>query len=460
MDISISEATRLWERTLKRIQEAINDRNIYDSFFANSYINDISNGVISVVTSNKTAKLILGRQYLDIIQEIIGDLYSDKYTLVFYSPDEIEKVSTANTTKIETPKVVSSVFFKDAAINTSLTFDNFVVGEFNKEAHQAAQYVAQHGGKMFNPLFIYSHAGLGKTHLLHAIANEVLKTRMPNANILYISADELVSEYVKFITDGSNGQTIEDYFKGVDILLLDDVQMLKGKVKSQELLFNVYKDLMNKDKRIIITSDRQPSDLKDIEERLVSRFNQGLTVKINEIDRNSCIEILKEKIIQSGLDINKVDPSVLYFLADKFSKDIREIEGAVNSLIGYTMFVKKTDAITMDIAIEAIGSLKGGKAVANQLSEQKIINVVCDYYNVTPTQVTGKIRTGQIALARHIAMYLIRNNLDVPLKKIGEMFGGKDHTTVMSALTKVDKELKTDEQLKIAIQELTKKIKE
>ncbi len=381
----------------------------------------------------------------------ISDLTDNDYEIRYYIPDEINTGIKSDIPENNEIRFTSSKYFKDSRINEDLSFDNFVVGDFNKEAHQAALFVAQHDGKLFNPLFIYSHSGLGKTHLLHAIANEVLKTRMPNAKIAYIAANDFVEEYIKFVQAEKGDQSLKSYFDDVDILLLDDVQIMTDKMKTQEMFFEVYQSLMNKGKRIIITSDKQPNELKGIEERLISRFNQGLTVKIGELDKESCVEILKEKIPQCNLDPDKIDNSVLYFIADKFSKNVRELEGALNKLLSYSLTMKDTDVITVDIAIEAFESLKGGKSFANQLSEQKIINTVCDYYNVTPTQVTGKIRTGQIALARHIAMYLIRNNLDVPLKKIGEAFGGKDHTTVMSAITKVDKELKTNEQLKQAL---------
>lgn len=461
MKISISEATRLWEKSLKKIEDKINDTKTFDTFFSDSYIYDISGNEISIITVGKLAKAVIEKQYLDLIRDVINELTEEEYQIRVYSQDEIsDNAKSVQESFTEPKKVSSSTYFKDASLNPNLTFDNFVVGDFNKEAYQAALYVAQHGGTLFNPLFIYSHSGLGKTHLLHAIGNEILKTRMPNAKILYITANDFVEEYIKFVTAEKDNQSIKDFFKDVDVLLFDDVQFLADKVKTEEMFFYVYQDMINKGKRIIITNDRQPSELKGLEERLVTRFSQGLTVKIGEPDKETCIDILKEKITQNGLDVNKIDYSVLCFFAEKFSKNVRELEGALNNLILYSLRMKNTDIITMDVAIEAIGSLKGGKNVANQLSEEKIINTVCDYYNVTPTQVKGKIRTGQIALARHIAMYLIRNNLDVPLKKIGETFGGKDHTTVMSALSKVDKELKTNEQLKKAIEDLSKKIKE
>ena len=242
-------------------------------------------------------------------------------------------------------------------------------------------------------------------------------------------------------------------------LLLDDVQFLANKVNTQEMFFYIYTNMINNGKQIVITSDHQPNELNKLEERLVTRFSQGLVVKIEEPDQNTCVEILRKKIEALGLDVNRFDENVLYFYADKFSKNVRELEGALHRLIFVTTNIKKTDKVTIEDAMEAVSSLVGGKQFTTQLSEQKIINVVADYYNLTPSQITGKIRTGQIALARHIAMYLIRQMLDVPLKKIGDMFGGKDHTTVMSAISKVDKELKTNESLKEAITELEKRLK-
>ena len=235
--------------------------------------------------------------------------------------------------------------------------------------------------------------------------------------------------------------------------------MLANKVNTQDFFFTIYEKLLNAGKQTVITSDRQPSELNNLQERLVTRFSRGLTVKIDEPDQNTCVEILRKKIEANGLDINRFDDSVLYVFADKFSKNIRELQGALNRLIFYTVSMKQTDRITLDIAAESVQSLVGGKSIASELSEQKIVNVVADYYNLSPSQLTGKIRTGQIALARHIAMYLIRITLDVSLKKIGEIFGGKDHTTVMNAIQKVDKGLKTDMSLKEAVDELQKRLK-
>lgn len=450
---SISEMAQLWDRTLKRIEEELGEKQLFDSFFAGTYINDIRDNTIVVVTNTALATKIIESKYSDLVKQVINELTESNYELKFIQADEVNKTSIVKSVQKKQP------YFQDAVLNKNLTFDNFVVGEFNREASQACLLIASKPGKMFNPLFIHSASGLGKTHLLHAIGNYIIKEGNPHAKILYTTAHLLVDEYVKYVRVDSDNQSLTDFFKDVDVLLLDDVQFLADKVKTQELFFTIYNNMINSGKQIVITSDRHPNDLNKLEDRLVTRFNQGLVVNIKEPDQNTCVEILRKKIEANDLDPNNFDENVLYFFADKFSKNVRELEGALNRLIFYTINIKQTSRITLDTAAEAVQSLVGGKERFAQLNEQKIINIVADYYNLTSSQLTGKIRTGQIALARHIAMYLIRINLDVSLKKIGDMFGGKDHTTVMSAITKVDKELKTDENLKAAITELQKRLK-
>ncbi len=450
---SISELTRLWDQVLKRIEEQLNEKQLFDSFFAGSYIDDVNGNTITVVTSTVLAASLLKTKYYDVIKDIVNNITESNYELNFITADQITKE------KENQPVIKKQNYFPDAVINKNLTFDNFVVGNFNREASQAALLIASKPGKMFNPLFIHSQSGLGKTHLLHAIGNYIIKEGNPHAKILYITAQGLVEEYIKYVRGEKEDQSLQEYVKAFDVLLLDDVQFLADKVKTEETFFYIYNYMINNGKQVVITSDRHPNELKNLEERLVTRFNQGLVVKIDDPDQNTCVEILRKKIVANGLDLDNFDDNVLYFFADKFSKNVRELEGALNRLVFYTVSIKQSSRITMDIAAEAVQSLVGGKEKVAQLNEQKIINVVADYYNLTSSQLTGKIRTGQIALARHIAMYLIRNTLDVSLKKIGDMFGGKDHTTVMSAITKVDKELKTSEELKTAIAELQKRLK-
>ena len=452
---SISEITQLWDRVLHRIEQQLGEKQLFDSFFSGSYIYEIRDNTIIVVASTKLAATLIKSKYYDLVTGAVNEITQSNFKVDVILESDIENLSTVEAKPVQKKQQ----YFEDAVINSNLTFDNFVVGNFNREAAQASLLIASNPGKAFNPLFIYSHSGLGKTHLLHAIGNYIIKERNPSAKILYITANDFVEEYIRFVRAEKDSETMKDFFKGVDVLLLDDVQFLANKVKTEEMFFYVYSSMINNGKQIVITSDRQPNEISNLEERLVTRFSQGLVVKIDEPDQNTCVEILRKKIEANGLDLNNFDENVLYFYADKFSKNVRELEGALNRLIFTVVSMKKTDKITMDVAVDAVSSLVGGKQLATQLNEQKIINVVADYYNLTSSQLTGKIRTGQIALARHIAMYLIRDMLDVSLKKIGDMFGGKDHTTVMSAISKVDKELKTNESLKEVVAELKKRLK-
>ena len=452
---SISQITQLWDRSLRKIEEQLGEKQLFDSFFAGSYIYEVKGDTITVMVNSALAKSLIRTKYMDLVTSVVNEVTQSNFKLDFV----IEADVKGREQVVEAPVQKKQQYFQNAVLNTNLTFDNFVVGSFNREASQAALLIASNPGTMFNPLFIYSHSGLGKTHLLHAVGNYIIKEKKPNAKILYITANDFVEEYIRYVRGEKESQSLKDFFADVDVLLLDDVQFLANKVNTEEMFFYIYTSMINSGRQIVITSDRQPNELKDLEDRLVTRFTQGLVVKIEEPDQNTCVEILRKKIESNGLDLSNFDENVLYFYADRFSKNVRELEGALNRLIFTVVTMKKTDKITMDVAIEAVSSLVGGKQLATQLNEQKIINVVADYYNLTASQLTGKIRTGQIALARHIAMYLIRDMLDVSLKKIGDMFGGKDHTTVMSAIQKVDKELKTDESLQQAVEELRKRLK-
>ena len=457
MNSSVSEMARIWQKSLQIIDERLQERQIFDSFFANTYIYDIKGDTITVVVGSPTAAVLLSSKYIEIIKEAVSEVTEFSYNLVFKQLSEVSTKSGIRPVE-ENKEETESLFFKYAKLQDDLTFDKFVEGEFNMEAYRAATLISQNPGKVFNPLFIYSNSGLGKTHLLHAIGNHI-KAKNPKAKVLYIDANDFVEEYIKFVKGEKESQTLKDFFTTVDVLLFDDVQFLQNKVKTEEMFFYIYQKMVINNKQIVITSDRQPNELKGLEDRLITRFNQGLTVKINNPDKDTCVKILKKQIENANLNIDDFDPAVLYFCADKFSNNVRELDGVFNRLIFYVSQIKRVEKITLDVAIEAVQDITGIKNAADQLSEQKVINVVADYYNLVPSQLTGKVRTGQIALARHLAMYLIRINIDIPLSKVGNMFGGRDHTTVMNGIQKVETMLKTDEALKAVIDELQKRLK-
>jgi len=451
MKNTISEITQLWDRILDRIGVKLNDRHIYDSFFSGSYIHSIDGDTMIVVVNSGLAASLLSSKYMDLISGIVRESTQSDFKLKFVQQNEVPTMTTK-------PVAEKASFFANSLINTKFTFDNFVVGASNREASQAALMIASTPGKLYNPLFIYSQSGLGKTHLLHAMGNYI-KENSPVSKVLYISTDDFVDEFIKYVHGDKESETLKEFFKSVDVLLVDDIQFLADKTKTEEMFFYIFNALVNTGKQIVLTSDRHPSDLKGLEARLVSRFNSGLTINISAPDQYTCIAILKKKIEANGLDIKNFDQDVLEFFADRFSNNVRELEGALNRLLFYIINIKQTQHIDMAVAIESVQPLIGSNGPKSSLTESKIIGTVADYYNLTPSQLTGKIRTSQIAMARHIAMYLIRTMLDLPFLKIGQLFGGKDHSTVMNGVEKVDKSLKTDTSLVAAIDELQKRLK-
>lgn len=449
---TLSEIAQIWERVLERLNQKINDRHIFDSFFADSFIHSIQNDEIVVVVNSGLAVNLLSTKYQDTVLQTVLDVTQTNFKLKFVQKGDLDKI------KAQTKK--TSSFFANSFVNRKFTFDNYVVGTSNREAYQAALLIASSPGKLFNynPLFIYSQSGLGKTHLLHAIGNYI-RENASALNVLYITTDEFVDEFIKYVSGEKDKENMKDFFKSVDVLMVDDIQFLAEKTKTEEMFFYIFNQLVNAGKQIILTSDRHPSEIRGIESRLVSRFNSGLTMNITVPDLTTRVAILKNKIQANGLDITYFEEDVLTFFAERFSNNVRELEGALNRLLFYVINIKQTKHITMEVAVESVQPLIGSSTLVSSLTENRIINTVADYYNLTPNQLTGKIRTNQIAMARHIAMYLIRTMLDLPFLKIGSLFGGKDHSTVMNAVSKVDKSLKIDTGISTAVQQLTQRLK-
>ena len=452
MKAAVQEFTQLWNRILSEIKVQLNDNRIFNTFFSDSEINNIDNNTLYVVVNSRLAKQVLSTDYSALITKIVENVLESNYTVSFLLKDELNKEI-----KVEEHK---PSFFNEFYIKKEMTFDNFVVGDSNREAHQASLIVSSAKPSTWNPnpLFLYSDSGLGKTHLLNAIGNRI-KENNSLKNVVYITAAGFFAEYVKVATGNTAEQALLEYFKNVDVLLIDDIQFFTGKKKSQEMFFDVFSKMINNGKQVVITSDRHPNELKDIENRLITRFAGGLPISINPPDKGTSMEIAKMYISASGMDINRIDQEVFSFFAEKFSKNIRELKGAVNKLLFYTINIKKVDRISLSNAIEAVSDFLKANESNKKLSEIKIIDVVSNYYSLTPSQLTGNMRTSQIALARHIAMYLMRELLDISFDKIGESFGGKDHSTVMSACKNVEKGLKTNPTLESVVKELKERLK-
>lgn len=450
MSRTISEITQIWDRTLAKLQERLPDRHVYSAFFPDTYIHSINNEVITVIANSSLAKTMLNTNYRDLIEQTVGEITQTNYQINFIEKNEIPRVSEIITEQ-------KSVFFKNAKVNPNLTFDNFVVGQnSNLQAYQAAIVVANSPGKLYNPLFLFSSSGLGKTHLLHAIGNHV-KQNNPNLKVLYVTTDEFTDEFIRFVRE-NQGESMKDFFRTVDVLLMDDIQFLANKQMTSETFFHLFNLLVNAGKQIVLTSDRHPSELQGLEDRLVTRFNSGLQINITTPDLETRKNILRKKISLNNLEIEDFDENVITFFAENFPNNVRELEGALNRLLFYVISIAPTKHVTMEVALNSVQSLINVKDAVTKLSETKIINVVADYYNLTPALIIGRNRTGQVALARHIAMYLTREILDLPFVRVGKAFGGKDHSTVINAIVKVEKQLKTDPALLQAINEIKERL--
>lgn len=449
MSLSVSELTTIWSKIKDNLEQKVEDKHFFDVFLEQSYIFSFDNNVMVIAVNSNFAVSILSTKYLSTIKDSVKEVTNQNVKISFGVISELIKSSP-----IEEDK---PLFFKDCKVNTGWTFDTFITGPCNLEAKQAAMFIAANQGKNnnpYNPLFIYSNPGLGKTHLLHAIVNFV-RTSQPSKKALYCEAADFLQEFVDFTNGEKQADDLKKFILSFDILLIDDIQGLAMKEKTCYFFFDIFNSLYSHGKQIVITSDKHPSDLKGFfEERLKSRFSSGLTVSITQPDQKTCVSILKSKIENGPMDINAFDPEVLEFVASKFSKNIRDIDQALNKLTFYITTYKPTKYITLDIAMEALQSLIDVKDAKQKLNEQKIINAVAEYYNLTPSQITGSSRQGNIALTRHVAMYLIRTMLDVPYTRIGIIFGGKDHSTVMSGVTKVENSLKTNSNLQEAVNDI------
>ena len=445
--MNFSKLNNIWEEVLLSLKDKLQDNNIFNTFFQDSKLYEVKDDTAFISVKTKFAKELLESRYIDIIEMTLEEISKSYFHCIITMENEKE-ITPIDETKIQSETFVSN-------LNGNFTFENFVVGPSNQEAQSAALTAALEPGKFYNPLFIYGKSGIGKTHLLHAIGNYIRYKSGQETKVYYISSADFLDEYVNAIRENTINE-LKESFKQMDVLLIDDIQFLSGKDKTNEMFFHIFNHLINNRKQIVITSDRSPNELKGLEERLVSRFASGLSVSIQNPEFETSLEILKKKVEAQTISTKTIKEDVLSYIALKYSKDIRQLEGALNRLVFYAeSFKKQTKVIDLDLAQEALkGLVVQQTANTTAITIDKIKMAVADYYKISTSQLSASVRVSNISNARHIAMYLCRNLLDVPFIKIGDEFGGRDHSTVINACEKVDKLLKTDPNFKQAIDDI------
>lgn len=435
----------IWNAVLEKLQTEL-DVNAYSTFFLPLIPKDITDETFVLEAPSRFVKEVVSSdRFIQMIENSLKEITSNNYIVEVKEKNEFEKVPTKS--PIVNKKSV------DSNLNKNFTFDNFVTGSCNRECYEASLAVAQDPGQNYNPLFIYGRAGIGKTHLLHSIGNYCKEKQNENLNVYYTTANDFIDEFMRS-TQNKDIDSMKAKFKSIDILLLDDVQFLAGKDKTGEVFFQIFNNLFNEKKQIVLTSDRNPNDLKGLEIRLVSRFASGLTVGMNAPEYDTAKAILKRKIDAKNFDLSNIDDDVLTFIAQNYSTDVRQLEGALTRLFFYVKTINKCNVITLPIAMEALKNITPPKKQGSVITPNEIKKTVCEYYSITIQQITGNSRVSSISVPRSIAIYLCRTLLNMTYEDIGEEFGNRSHATVMSAYTNVEKMLEEDQAYKLVINKI------
>lgn len=437
----------VWSDALKILQREVSVVS-FDLWIRSLEPIDFRDGVLYLSTTSETAKSrvlkLHEHQILDALQSCSDEINNFKVL----DPEESKNYENSkNTTEPE--KVIETNNQSLCNFNSKYTFDNFVVGKSNQFVYGAATGVANHPFTKINPLFIYGGAGLGKTHLLHAIGNHLRKNQ-PNLNVLYVTCNNFTTDYVESLKSGNSSanSAFRQKYRNVDVLMVDDIQFISNKTGTQEEFFHTFNDLYQNNKQIIIASDRPPKEIATLEERLRSRFSMGLIQDIQTPDYETRLAILQKKCSQEDY---KVDEDVINYIAEHSENNIREMEGMLHKVVFYAELIGKPTA-TMEVVPEALKDIVD--TTKQSVTPERIVDCVCKYFSISKEDIVGKKKNKEIVEPRQIAMYLIYEMLDLPLMNIGDIFGGRDHTTVIHAKSKIDQMYKENNRIKVCVNDL------
>jgi len=439
-----SQLVEIWEKTLNVIKVELTEVS-FNTWLKAIQPVSIRENLITFSVPDDFTKGILEARYSKLIKNALKQVTSEYYDIRLIIPSE-ENFTSIMTERSEINQSEESV---NSSLNPKYTFETFVIGNSNRLAHAASVAVAESPAKAYNPLFIYGGVGLGKTHLMHAIGHYILKQNI-RSKVVYISSETFTNELINSIRDDRNNEFRSKY-RNVDVLLIDDIQFIAGKESTQEEFFHTFNSLYEANKQIIISSDRPPKEIRTLEERLRSRFEQGLIADIQPPDLETRIAILRKKAKSENLSISD---DVMLLIAKKIHSNIRELEGALIRVVAYSSLTN--GEINEELANEALKDILSNSK-PKKVTPSAIKDVVGNYYNIKIEDFNAKKRNKSVVLPRQIAMFLCRELTDLSLPRIGEEFG-RDHTTIMHAYEKISSDIKIDTQLKSVLEELKSKI--
>lgn len=434
----------LWQKTLNLLKNELTEIS-FNTWIKTIEPLSINQNTIYLGVPAEFNKGILESRYSTLIKNAIKQIASKEYEVNFVIPSQED-----NKKYPATQGDSNSEEFVNSILNPKYTFDTFVIGNSNRFAHAAALAVAESPAKAYNPFFIYGGVGLGKTHLMHAIGHYVL-SQNPSTKVLYASSEKFTNELINSIKDDKNEEFRAKY-RNIDILLIDDIQFIAGKERTQEEIFHTFNALYEANKQIILSSDKPPKDINNLEERLRSRFEWGLIGDIQPPDLETRIAILRKKAQLENLDVPN---EVMVFIADKIASNIRELEGALNRVIAYSSLTEND--VTVDVATEALKDILSVNK-AKIINSNAIMDTVARYFDIKPEEFKSKKRNREVAYPRQVAMYLCRELTDMSLPKIGDEFGGRDHSTVIHANDKIVEEVSSNSDTRRMIEELKRNI--
>lgn len=440
------ELEQIWEEALKMIEEETSPVSFATWIQPIVPCGIIGNKIILQVKES-FLKEIIEKRHLPLIRTAIKMVTKNEYDIMITTEEE-QKAGNLHNLAAEKP--AKNELARN--LNPKYVFDSFVVGNSNRMAHAASLAVAESPAQAYNPLFLYGNSGLGKTHLMHSIGHFILD-RNPQAKVLYVTSETFTNELINSIQNNKN-EEFRNKYRNIDVLMIDDIQFISKKEGTQEEFFHTFNALYESNKQIIISSDRPPKEIKTLEDRLRSRFEWGLIADVQPPDYETRIAILKKKAERDNLT---VPDDVMAYIAKNIASNIRELEGALTRIVAFATLTNQDISIAL-----AENSLKDifSENSATPLTPELIQQVVAEYYNIRVEDIQGSKKPKNIAFPRQVSMYLCRKLLDISLPKIGESFGGRDHTTVIYAISKIEKQLESDEGLQKTVHTLEKEIKE